>query len=285
MSHATESTTATVRPKVTSAVVRYQVTDVDRAVRFYVERLGFALELHAGAAFAAVSRGDLRLLLSGPSSSGARAMPDGRAQGAGGWNRIVLYVDDLAAIVARLRAVGTTFRNDLERGPGGAQIQIEDPDGNPVELHEAPAESSVSLPHLVAPTAALLGAFGLASPAAAQGVIATGSGRAGATVAALVALVGVVVGGLALRRSARRLGAGNGRDGAIVALVVGVMGMALAVIHLVTSTGGIGTGNGRGGAIVALVLGLIGVVLGWMALNRSRRAEPASDRRSERPLG
>ncbi|MDC0683415.1 VOC family protein [Sorangium atrum] len=142
ISHTTESTSPMESPNATSAVVRYQVTDVDRAVRFYTERLGFTLDLQAGTAFATVSRGDLRLLLSGPGSSGARPMPDGRAQVAGGWNRIVLYVDDLATIIERLRAAGTPFRNDIESGVGGAQIQLEDPDGNPVELHEAPEEST-----------------------------------------------------------------------------------------------------------------------------------------------
>jgi glyoxylase I family protein len=139
----TKSTPAPTGTAATSAVARYQVADVDRAVRFYTERLGFALDLQAGAEFAAISRGDLRLLLSGPGSSGARPMPDGRAQVAGGWNRVVLYVDDFAALVERLRAAGTPFRNEVERGTGGAQIQIEDPDGNPVELHEA-AEGSTS---------------------------------------------------------------------------------------------------------------------------------------------
>ncbi|MGK3993499.1 VOC family protein [Sorangium sp. So ce1024] len=134
----TESAAEPASPATTLAVVRYQVTDVDRAVHFYTERLGFALDLQAGTELAAVSRGDLRLLLSGPGSSGARPMPDGRAQGPGGWNRVVLYVDDLAEMIDRLRAAGTPFRNDIERGPGGTQIQIEDPDGNPVELHEAP---------------------------------------------------------------------------------------------------------------------------------------------------
>ena len=115
--------------------------------------------------------------------------------------------------------------------------------------------------------AALLGGFGLAAPAAAQGVIGTGSGRAGATVALIVALIGVVIGGLALSRSAAR----NARDGAIVALVLGPMGMVLAGLHLATTTGGFyGTGNGRGGAVVALVLGLIGVVLGRLAVARPR---------------
>ncbi|XXU89806.1 DUF6223 family protein [Sorangium sp. So ce1099] len=124
----------------------------------------------------------------------------------------------------------------------------------------------------VAAAAALLGGIGFAAPAAAQGVIGTGSGRAGATVALVVGLIGVAIGGLALARSVGRIGAGNGRDGAIVALVLGPIGMVLAGLHLATATGGIGTGNGRGGAIVALVLGLIGMVLGRLALARSRRS-------------
>jgi catechol 2,3-dioxygenase-like lactoylglutathione lyase family enzyme len=121
-----------------SAVVRYQVQDVDRAVGFYTSRLGFALTHRAGSAFAAVSRGHLHLLLSGPESSGSRPLRDGRRQEPGGSNRIVLYVDDLDAIVAGLRSASATFRNEVETGPGGRQIQVDDPDGNPVELHEAP---------------------------------------------------------------------------------------------------------------------------------------------------
>ena len=124
--------------------------------------------------------------------------------------------------------------------------------------------------HWVAIAAALLGGLGFAAPAAAH-VIGPGSGRTGATVAALVALIGVVTGGLALARSAGRFGAGNGRDAAIVALVLGLVGMALAGLHLATSTGGIGTGNGRLGAIVGLVLGMIGIVLGRRALIRPSR--------------
>jgi glyoxylase I family protein len=120
------------------AVVRYQITDIDRAIRFYTELLGFTLEQRTGAVFASVSRGPLRLLLSGPDSSGARPMPDGRRQGPGGWNRIVMYVNDLAAHIERLSAARTHFRNQIESGPGGRQIQIEDPDGNPIELHEGP---------------------------------------------------------------------------------------------------------------------------------------------------
>jgi glyoxylase I family protein len=120
----------------TAAVVRYQVTDVERSLGFYTNVLGFVLELHAGSAFASVRRGDLRLLLGGPASSGARPMPDGRRQGPGGWNRIVLYVDDLDAQITALEKANVRFRNAIETGPGGRQIQIEDPDGNPVELHE-----------------------------------------------------------------------------------------------------------------------------------------------------
>jgi len=123
------------------AVVRYQVADVDRAIAFYTDRLGFRVEHQAGSAFAAVSRGQLRLLLSGPESSGARPLPDGRRQEPGGWNRIVLYVEDLASHVTALQRAGVGFRNQLEVGPGGKQIQLEDPDGNPIELHEPPAES------------------------------------------------------------------------------------------------------------------------------------------------
>lgn len=122
------------------AAVRYQVKDVGRAIAFYTEQLGFKLEHRAGDAFAAVSRGALVLLLGGPSSSGARVLPDGTTQEPGGWNRIVLYVPDLAASIAHLRAAGARFRNDVESGPGGTQIQIEDPDGNPIELHQ-PAPS------------------------------------------------------------------------------------------------------------------------------------------------
>jgi catechol 2,3-dioxygenase-like lactoylglutathione lyase family enzyme len=123
-----------------AAVVRYLVTDVDRAVTFYTEHLGFGLLQRPGPAIAIVSRGQLHLLLSGPESSGARPMPDGRRQAPGGWNRIVLYVDNLDAILAGLEARGSRFRNDVETGPGGRQIQVDDPDGIPIELHEAPKE-------------------------------------------------------------------------------------------------------------------------------------------------
>lgn len=117
--------------------VRYQVTAVDRAVAFYTERLGFRLDQQVRGTFATVSRDGLRLLLSGPGSSGSRPMPDGRSQTPGGWNRIVLYVDDLGAWTTALERAHVRFRNGVEAGPGGTQIQIEDPDGNPVELHEA----------------------------------------------------------------------------------------------------------------------------------------------------
>jgi glyoxylase I family protein len=121
------------------AAVRYQIKDVDRAIRFYTELLDFKVESKAGAAFAMVSRGQLQLVLSGPGSSGARPMPDGRQQEPGGWNRIILYVPDLDAQIQKLKPAGVHFRNAVEVGPGGKQIQIEDPDGNPIELHEGGA--------------------------------------------------------------------------------------------------------------------------------------------------
>lgn len=117
--------------------VRYQVKDVERSVAFYTGRLGFKLAMRAGPAFASVSLGHLTLWLSGPGSSGARPMPDSRRQEPGGWNRIALSVDDLAGRIADLKKAGVTFRNEIETGPGGQQIQIEDPDGNPIELFKA----------------------------------------------------------------------------------------------------------------------------------------------------
>jgi glyoxylase I family protein len=119
------------------AHVRYQVTDLERSVAFYTQRLGFTLETRVGGAFAAVLLGRLRLILGGPGSSGSRPMPDGRQQVPGGWNRILIYVDDLDVDIERLKGQGVPFRNAVEAGPGGKQIQIEDPDGNPIELHEA----------------------------------------------------------------------------------------------------------------------------------------------------
>ena len=116
--------------------VRYMVSDVDEAIAFYTTHLGFTLLSRAAPAFADVTRGDLRLLLSGRTSSAGRAMPDGSLPQPGGWNRIQLVVEDLAADVDRLRAAGLRFRNDIVRGPGGAQVLIEDPSGNPVELFQ-----------------------------------------------------------------------------------------------------------------------------------------------------
>ena len=116
--------------------VRYQVANVSRAVTFYVERLGFKLEHQQLPAFANVSLGALHLLLSGPGASGSRPLPDGRRQEPGGWNRIVLRVQGLPEVIADLESSGLRFRNAMEEGPGGRQIQIEDPDGNPIELFE-----------------------------------------------------------------------------------------------------------------------------------------------------
>jgi catechol 2,3-dioxygenase-like lactoylglutathione lyase family enzyme len=118
------------------ASVRYLVDDVDRAIDFYTTHLGFTLGLNAAPAFAEVTRGPLRLLLSGPTSSAARPMPDGATPVPGSWNRIHLIVDDITAEVARLRAAGLTFRNDIVKGPGGQQILLLDPAGNPVELFQ-----------------------------------------------------------------------------------------------------------------------------------------------------
>jgi glyoxylase I family protein len=118
------------------AAVRYQVKDVDRAARFYSQHLGFRVELQAGPAFAKVSLGNLVLWLSGPQSSGSRAMPDGCTQEPGGWNRLALEVDKLELVVEALKHAGLRFRNKIETGPGGKQIQLEDLDGNPIELFE-----------------------------------------------------------------------------------------------------------------------------------------------------
>ena len=118
------------------AGVRYQVKDVDRSIAFYTQHLGFQLEQRSGPAFASVSNGSFTLWLSGPGSSGSRPMPDGRPQEPGGWNRLALEVEDLPARVAAMKKAGLRFRNEIETGPGGSQIQLEDPDGNPVELFE-----------------------------------------------------------------------------------------------------------------------------------------------------
>ena len=116
--------------------MRYQVRDVRRAVEFYTNTLGFKLDHQNLPAFGQVSIGELKLVLSGPGASGSRAMPDGREQEPGGWNRVILRVNDLPARIAELRKGGARFRNEMEVGPGGRQIQIEDPDGNPIELFE-----------------------------------------------------------------------------------------------------------------------------------------------------
>jgi len=116
--------------------VRYQVRDVARAVAFYTHDLGFTLKHQQLPAFANVSLGDADILLSGPGASGSRPMPNGDHQTPGGWNRVVLRVVDLPACIAVLNQAGVPFRNEMEVGPGGRQIQIEDPDGNPLELFE-----------------------------------------------------------------------------------------------------------------------------------------------------
>ena len=116
--------------------VRYQVKDVSRAVAFYTQQLGFKLLHQQLPQFATVSFGPLHLLLSGPGASGSRPMPDGDHQEPGGWNRIVLRVTDLPSRIEELKARGARFRNTMEAGPGGKQIQLLDPDGNPIELFE-----------------------------------------------------------------------------------------------------------------------------------------------------
>lgn len=116
--------------------VRYQVKDVNRSLEFYTQKLGFKLDHKRPPAFAQVSSGNLKLILSGPGASGSRPMPDGQAQQPGGWNRVILQVADLPSRIEALKKAGLHFRNRLEAGPGGKQIQLEDPDGNPIELFE-----------------------------------------------------------------------------------------------------------------------------------------------------
>jgi len=118
--------------------VRYIVDDVDAAISFYCGRLGFHEDMHPAPAFAMLSRGDLRLVLSAPGGGGGggQAMPDGTVPRPGGWNRFTLEVDDLEGLVADLRGAGARFRNDIVTGVGGRQILLEDPSGNPVELFE-----------------------------------------------------------------------------------------------------------------------------------------------------
>jgi catechol 2,3-dioxygenase-like lactoylglutathione lyase family enzyme len=116
--------------------VRYMVDDVDAAIAFYTQHLGFEIISNASPAFADVKRGALRLLLSGPKSSAGRPMPDGEQPKPGGWNRIHLIVDDLSAEIERLRRAGATFRNEVVTGPGGSQILLQDPSGNFIELFQ-----------------------------------------------------------------------------------------------------------------------------------------------------
>ena len=116
--------------------VRYQVKDVGRSIDFYTQQLGFKLERKHLPAFAQVSIGDFKLTLSGPGASGSRPMPDGQSQEPGGSNRVMLTVGNLTAAIAAMKKAGVRFRNEIEAGPGGKQIQVLDPDGNPVELFE-----------------------------------------------------------------------------------------------------------------------------------------------------
>lgn len=124
-------------PDPSAAIVRYQVANMDRSTAFYIDQLGFRLVAKTGPV-TTVARGALHLLLSGPGSSGARPMPDGTTQAPGGWNRVVLYVESLEPTIAALEQHHARFRNAIESGPGGRQILVDDPDGNPIELHEAP---------------------------------------------------------------------------------------------------------------------------------------------------
>ena len=123
-------------PVFRAVAIRYQVKDVEASVVFYTKNLGFKLDQKAGTAFARISNGNYVLWLSGPGSSGSRPMPDGRKQEPGGWNRLAIEVDDLATCVREMERTGVRFRNQIESGPGGKQIQLEDPDGNPVELFQ-----------------------------------------------------------------------------------------------------------------------------------------------------
>ena len=116
--------------------VRYQVKDVSRSIAFYTEQLGFKLDQKNLPAFGQVSIGNLKLILSGPGASGSRPMPDGQSQEPGGWNRVILQVAHLPACIDALKKAGVRLRNQMESGPGGKQIQLEDPDGNPIELLE-----------------------------------------------------------------------------------------------------------------------------------------------------
>jgi catechol 2,3-dioxygenase-like lactoylglutathione lyase family enzyme len=126
--------------------VRYMVDNVDAALAFYTTHLGFKPRSNAAPAFADITRGNLRLLLSGRTSSAGRPMPDGRRAGPGGWNRIHLIVNDIGSEVERLRTEGVTFRNDVVKGPGGLQVLIEDPSGNPIELFQPAGQMNAIAP-------------------------------------------------------------------------------------------------------------------------------------------
>ena len=121
--------------------VRYQVKDVNRSIEFYTKQLGLKLDMKNLPAFGQVSGDNFKLILSGPGASGSRPMPEGRQQEPGGWNRIILQVEDLPARIEALKNAGVHFRNEMEVGPGGKQIQLEDPDGNPIELFEPASRS------------------------------------------------------------------------------------------------------------------------------------------------
>lgn len=230
----------------TAAVVRYQTPSVDRAVAFYTGHLGFELALRTDTGFALVSRGDLNLILSGPETSGARPMPDGRRQEPGGWNRIVLYVGSIDAAIAALRDAGAHFRNDVEIGPGGRQIVIEDPDGNPIELHEPPDLRSSPRCHTW--------------PVIAASALSLSSGRIAAAAAVAIGLIGVILGGHAVARKARR--------SAVVASALGPIGLIVGALVVLTAGGGLGTGHGLGGGVVAMTVGLVATALGALALTR-----------------
>ena len=118
------------------ATIRYLVNDVETSIEFYIKHFGFELSQQMGPAFAIISKDDLNIWLSGPQSSAARPMPDGRQPEAGGWNRFVIEVDDIESFVASLKSAGIAFRNDIVTGPGGKQILAEDPSGNTIEIFE-----------------------------------------------------------------------------------------------------------------------------------------------------
>jgi glyoxylase I family protein len=141
MNHVAEQSSAAPVDSATNFIrslwgVRYQVKDVSRSAEFYTKKLGFKLDHKHLPAFAQVSIGHLKLILSGPGASGSRPMPDGHHQQPGGWNRVILEVADLTSRIEALKTAGLQFRNKMETGPGGKQIMLEDPDGNPIELFE-----------------------------------------------------------------------------------------------------------------------------------------------------